>query len=362
MKGPLFSAGLFFLVCLTIFACGGGGNQPSTGTVALFATDDISDYKQVTATINNVKLIHTGSGRSCEVLAGPENIDIANLSDVLQLIDVKNCEAGPYNRIHLNFAKSVSLMDAGDVMGTCEFVSYKDKDSPGRNPKILQCGADNCTMDINGAVNVLASRYNKVALDFDLKEFEVMNFPDPACTVTMKVSPLNASGMDDKKRTGGYSECISGFVSDLDAENDTFTLTRGKLRLEVDYSGASYGGEAQPGIDSLLTFAQDKRLKVKVKAESIDISGGGVTASTVLVKAEGAVSDLDMINNTFTLSNQYKSFNIGVDYDRAAKGGRVEGDISQPDVQVETKLFGYADPWYLAHEVEVDDINMDTDD
>lgn len=362
MKKLFLSLGVVFLLWSIISSCGvgDGGAPSSTGTVALFATDDISDYKQVIATINNVELIHTGSGATCDVLAEPVNIDIANLSDILQLLDVKPCSPTSFNRIRLDFARNVSLIDATDTEGICEFVSFKD--TPGQIPKILQCAGSNCILDINGAVNVLPNLNNTLALDFDLKDFEVQNFPDPGCTVTMRVFPLNASEINGKKRAGGYKESVSGFVSSLDTVNDTFTLTKGSLQFSVDYSGAMFGGSPQPGIDDLLDLAEQKQIKVKVTTEFIDLSWMIITASTVFVKADGFVSNLDLNNHTFTLSNQLKAFSIGVDYSQAFAGGKVEGDISQADVQVKTKLFGYDGTWFLAHEVEVDNSGLNTDD
>jgi hypothetical protein len=57
------------------YSCGGGSGgdvvMPGTGTVALFLTDSIAEYQQVTATINTVQLIHTGSGAATRSLPVP---------------------------------------------------------------------------------------------------------------------------------------------------------------------------------------------------------------------------------------------------------------------------------------------------
>jgi hypothetical protein len=106
-------------------------------------------------------------------------------------------------------------------------------------------------------VNVLARKTEKLELDFDLKNFSVAGFGTPACQVTMKVSPLNASDMGRIS----HLEAITGLVSDLDTADKTFTLTRGHLSFSVLYSGIT--DLQQPGLDTLLR-AQDDRLSVRV--------------------------------------------------------------------------------------------------
>jgi len=117
---------------LMFYSCGSGNGRGSTasGTIALYATDDMSNYKQVIATINKVQVVNTGTGATCDVLTTPVTINIANLTDVLQILNVADCPAVPYNRVHIEFNKSVELMDAADTTATCSFVSYKDGPKP----------------------------------------------------------------------------------------------------------------------------------------------------------------------------------------------------------------------------------------
>jgi hypothetical protein len=176
---------ILFAVAILFHSCSGGGSgssggNTSSGTVALYATDDMSNQQQVIATINKVTILNTGSGASCDVLTAPTTINIADLSDVLQLLNVANCPAVPYNRLQIEFDKSVELMEQSGTQSSCSFTSYKDDSN---RPNVLQCNDTTCTLDINGAVNVLVNQYNNVALDFNLKDFDVDNFGTPSCSV-----------------------------------------------------------------------------------------------------------------------------------------------------------------------------------
>lgn len=338
MKRPIVFSVIMVAVAAFLYSCG-GGSAPSTGTVSLFAADDISGFEQVAAVINGVSLLNTGSGASCDLLVEPAAMDVAELSDEILLLNVADCPSRSYNRIRIVFKKSVTLTDATGTQ-TCEFVSYKD--SAGQ-PNVLNCTADGtCTLDVNGAVNVFANQNEKLALDFILKDFEVTGFPNPGCQVTMKVSPLNASGMMGKIQQG-YHEAVSGTISALDVTAKTFMLKRGSTRFVVDYSAV-----AQEGIDELLQFAQDKSLRVSVTATSID-AGSDVAASGIFVKAEGTVAGLGA--TTFTLQFGL-SDSITVDY----SGAVVEGASPLADgASVDVNLSGVNGTTYMASKVEVEE-------
>jgi hypothetical protein len=194
---------------MLLYSCGGGenGGTDRSGTIALYVTDDLSGYRQVNATINAVDLMNTGSGASCRVFTGPQTFAITELAAVMQLINVSSCPAVSYNRIRIEFAKGVELMDLAENKSSCMFTSYRDHQN---KPNALACGQDTCTLDINGAVNVLADQQNRLALDFDLKNFDVVNFGDlSTCSVTMKVSPLRAGDIDALRHPRGrHGPCL----------------------------------------------------------------------------------------------------------------------------------------------------------
>ena len=329
---------LFFSsLLLILIGCGGGGGGTTTesGTVALFVTDNLEDYDHVITTITGVEILHTGSGASCSILSEAVTLDIAELSSEFLLLDLTSCATGQFNRIRVEMSSTVELTLNEITDEECTFTSYKDNEN---KPNVLQCNGDTCSMEINGMVNVVVRQNTSLVLDFDLKEFEVENLGEPECTVTMKVEPLNANDIDDKKNKGN-KESIKGVISDLDSTNQTFTLTKNKNIFTVLYSDVN-----QEGIDDLLTFAQDNQLKTKVRCSAIDLTSNECTASEIYVQVEGTVSNLTA--STFKLT-----FNpeISVDYTNA----EVEGTLVD-SARTEVKLFGFDGTSYLAQEVEVE--------
>jgi hypothetical protein len=353
-----------------LYGCGSNDSDTSSGSgsgqVALYMTDDISDYKEVIATINDVKLLHTGSGSSCDILPdpdpGPVTLDITNLYQALQLISVVDCPDRSYNRLVVEFEKDVRLTDSSDTTATCSFTSYKEQ---GNSVNRLNCAGNNCTVQLTGAVNVLANQGNLIGLDLDLKEFEVE--PEPinplvSCSVTMKLSPMNSSDMDEKENNN-YRKKISGYLSDLDTTADSFTLAKGNKTFFINYSAVENGTNSQAGIDQLLTKAQADHLRARVNCSSLDLSNLTCISSGIDIKAKGTVSDHNGTDHLFKLNYTVGSDprSMNVDYSQAAAENEVEGTIDN-DVFVEVKLYGHAGAsHYLAREVEVEDEDEDID-
>ncbi|TNF55562.1 DUF4382 domain-containing protein [bacterium] len=327
---------ILLLVLITLTACGGGGGSTAaSGTVALFVTDNLEEFNQVTTTITGVKILHTGSGASCSILSDPVTLDIAELSSEFLLLDLTHCAAGQFNRIRVEMDRSVELTLNEITDEECTYTSYKDNEN---KPNVLQCSGDTCSMEINGMVNVTVNKSTSLVLDFDLKEFEVEAFGEPGCSVTMKVEPLNANDVDDKKNRGN-KESVKGIISDLNSKNKTFTLTKKGNIFTVLYIGVN-----QEGIDDLLLFAQDNQLKTKVRCSAIDLTNRECEATEIYVHVEGTVSDLTAATFALTFNPE-----ISVDY----SGAEVEGTLAD-DAEVEVKLFEYNGKSYRALEVEVE--------
>jgi hypothetical protein len=335
------------LMGFIFYACGGGGGDSTltSGSVALFATDDMSSHKQVITTIRKVQLVQQGKdGISCDLLSTPVSLDIANLSSTLHLLNVLNCPSGSYNKIHLEFDKAVKLMDQDDEIATCSFTSYKDILS---HSNLLTCDKAICSLDMNNAVNVIGNFDNKLALDFDLKEFEVSNFPSENCSVTTMVSPLNTSQIDYKKITG-YKEKISGFIVSLNTYANNFTISKGNKTFTVSYSRVS-----QNNIDQILQFAVNNNLAVKVESSDVDFNSSTCNASAVLIKVGGSISNLNFSNHTFTLTYQ-DSKTISVDFSSAFTNDRLKGQLSN-NMSVTAKLNSYDGKAYSAYQVTLTD-------
>jgi hypothetical protein len=337
-----------------LHACGGGNGDPTnSATVSAYVTDDLGDYDSVEFTINTVQLRHTG-GRTCEIIHEPLAIDAAELGhdQIVERVDTTMCEAGPYNRLHVELGEDVTLrrtINGQPTTDQCKFVSYYDDNSD--RPNRLSCANGVCSFDITGAINLVAQSHEHVALDADLKEFTV-DFATTPCEVTLKLSPLHA----DDKLSVGYRTSLSGYVSDLDETYDHFVLTVDGGTYTVQYAGVT----DQSGIDTLLGRAAADRLKTKVRCQTIDNgttpptctaqSVATQTLKTITVKAKGNVSALDSSLQTFTLG--YGGTTLLVNYTKATELGKLEGVLAD-DATAEVTLYGFDLDYFLAREVEV---------
>lgn len=348
--------GALIMITALLAACG-GSNTPGTpgthtSTVSAYVTDDLADYDSVELTLNTVQLVHTGSARHCEIITGPLAVDAAKLGqdEILEHVDTTVCEAGPYNRLHVELDENVILTRQAQT-DHCTFVSYYDDNSI--RPNRLACPNGTCALDITGAVNLIAGNHEHVALDVNLKEFTV-DFSTTPCEVTLKVSPLHAQGMDDKLASG-YRKSISGFVSALDT--NSFTLSENGHGFTVDYHLVT----DQLGLDELLTRAADDGLRTRVRCLSINDATSPPTCvaqsdatqplKAIAVKAEGTVSNLEPIANTLDLT--YDTTTLPVNYQEAVMRGEVKGTLAD-GVTAQATLYGF-DVEYLAREVEVEE-------
>lgn len=364
-----FRLAAILLIAGLLPACGGGGDggnggvkNGGTATVSAYVTDDLGGYDSVEMTLNTVQLRHTGSGRSCEIIKGPLTIDAAELGrdELLENVDTTVCEAGSYNRLHVELGEDVKLVhsvNGQDQVDNCKFVSYyTDNSLP---PNRLSCTNGICSLDINGAVNLIANSHEHVALDADLKAFTV-DYAQTPCEVTLKVSPLHAGGFDDKMKAG-YRKAISGLVSNLDPSFDTFRLTHNGRVYAVQYAGVI----DQPGIDTLLARAANDQLKTRVRCTELNegTTPPTCTASTVTTKSlkaitvrnEGTVSQLgvDTVTPTSFVLGYGNGKSMGVNYAEASTRGEVEGTLAD-GVTAEVKLYGFDLDYFLAREVEVE--------
>jgi hypothetical protein len=345
------------IAAASLYACGGGsgGGSASTTTVSAYVTDDLGGYDSVKLSLNSVQLRHT-SGRSCEIIGvQPAPINSAELGrdQLLDLVNTTTCEAGPYNRLYVEVDEDVTLQETATSQElACKFVSYFEGTFP--LPNRLACANGICSLNITGAVNLIAGNHQHVALDIDLKNFIVDTSKTP-CEVTLKVSPLHA----DEKLMLGYRKRISGAVSGLDPVTRSFTLTVAGSPYRVLYEGVN----DQPGLDTLLGRAATDGLRTTVLCQTINAgtTPPTCTAQTVLiqplkaitVKANGTVSALNAgATQTFTLGYGAGK-TLAVNYAKAAELGNVEGTLAN-DAVAEAKLYGFDADFFLAREVEVE--------
>ena len=342
------------LASVMLYACGGGdGGGASAGstTVLGYVTDDLGPYDSVVLTLNSVQLRHT-SGRSCEIIHGPLQIDAAELGrdQLVEHVDTTTCEAGPYNRLLVEIDDDVALrLTPASQPQACKFVSYYDDNS--NRPNRLACANGVCSLDVTGAVNLVAGNREHVALDADLKEFTVDTNVTP-CEVTLKVSPVHAGD----KLAAGYRTSLSGTVSGLDAAVDRFVLTVAGSPYTIQYAGVT----DQDGLDALLGRAATDQLRTTVRCQTLDTATAPPTCSAqtvatqplkaIAVTAKGTISALDPGAHTFTLG--YGSgTTLPVNYTEAVVLGKVDGTLANGAV-AEVRLYGFAAGFSLAREVK----------
>ena len=351
----LLSILVALLAAATLYACGSGGGGGSAGSTTVFGyiTDDLGGYESVNLTLNSAQLRHP-SGRSCEIIAGPLEFDAAVLGrdQIVEHVDTTTCEAGPYNRLYVELDENVTLQQtSGGTPQDCKFVSYYDDNSI--RPNRLACTNGICSLEITGAVNLIAGTRENVALDVDLKEFTVDTTPTP-CEVTLKVSPVHA----DNKLAAGYRTALSGTVSGLDAAIDRFTLTVKGNPYTVDYTGVT----DQDGLDALLERAATDQLRTTVRCQVIDTSTTPHTCiaqtvaaqplKAITVMAKGTISAWVEAAQTFTLGYGAGT-TLPVSYAKAAELGKVEGTLAENAV-AKVGLYGSDSTNFLARVVEVE--------
>jgi hypothetical protein len=356
-KSPTFRRAPAIVVIASLFlalSCGGGGTGSGSppvsgnGQVVLFISDNISFYKQVITNISGVRLVNSGTGNVCTVMDSPVTLDIANLTSSAHYVGLANCPAGRYNRIDIDFRKSVRLMDQLDAVSVCSYASYLD----GGQQRALTCdpATDICTASIrgsapDGSVLVQEGMYNDLGIDFDLKLFTVTDFGNSACAVAMTLSTISAADMNQSGRAHG----VTGALQDLDAVADTFLLVTSSASFTVNYSGIL--PSLQPNLDTLLSTAQTESFSVSVLTGDIDIETGTIAATRVSVNVAGTVSAIQSSPTwSFTLTPQTGKALAGSHKPPAeVQGAFING------TWVQVKFDGYDDVAgeYLAASVEV---------
>lgn len=346
MRKKIYFLSALISVVAVIYSCGGGGGGGTgTGKTALFITDDPADsFDAVKLKVTQVQVENTGTGDSCVLFnatnaPSPLPVNLADLNNVLLLLSKTNCKPESFNRLRIDFNQDV-IVGKGDTSSICQLTSFKQEGSS-NVPNVVHCdNMGNCFVEINGAVNVLTNQFNKIALDFVLKDSDVENFPNSNCTVTFKTSPINASEKE-------VPEAILGEISGLNVNTLTFTLTEGDETFSVDYSSVT-----QTGIDNLLGFAQSNNnldnLEVEVKCSTLDLTTNQCTASEIFVELEGTVQKLQD-NNTFDLKVD-ATHTITVNISTAKIIGTISNGV---DAEVTLNGFDSTNSAFIAAEVVV---------
>ena len=342
LLGAIFGSGLI------AYNCGSGGT--SGGTVALYITDDkLEGAQKVEVLIKEIRMENSGTGLSCTVFSPqtPYAIDLTDVQNTLQLLDTSNCPDGQYNRLVVVLQQSpVNVIYQGQAY-TCSLTSYDPEKDNSQvikpNRTVCDDSAGECVVEVTGAVNILANQTNEVALDFELKDSDINFDNNGNCTVAFKVSPLHADGLKTAKQN--KDEEIKGTVSDLDIDNNTFTLTtKAGMAFSVSYSNDSY--------DDILQLAEDKGLPVEVECQIFDLDNATCTAEEIELEVEGWALNVDTTNRTLTVDLDGDTSTTDDQIPVAlAQNGEWEGNIKDGSY-VEVKIVDFDGNNYIAEEVE----------
>src|SRR5512147_464555 len=223
------------------------GTNLDTGGTTTSGEDGRSIFSHMTATITRIEIFNKGNGASCTVLDEPSSLGIGDISNLMNFIAEANCPAASYNRVLIEFGKNFAVEDKEGKESSCTLTSFRGM---GNQPNVLQCSGSVCTIEINGAVNVLMKQRNNLSLNFDIKEFDVQGFgTSDACTVTLKTTPI-CSSQTTTETPAGLPESVTGLVSHVSPSDQTFNLTQGRKTFTVLYSEIS--SSQQPGLEDVL--------------------------------------------------------------------------------------------------------------
>ncbi len=353
LPGVLRTAALCSLLFLLPSCTADDKNDVTTsanGSVALYITDASSVYQQVNMSLSKVELINSGTRQTCELLPSYLNIDVARLAHLMELVGVADCPSGAYNRIHIEAKQEMHLSD-GTIYSSCRLAFIRDAagtvEPLSCDPVTGICSIDLATAVRRPAMDVLPDQVNQLAIDFALDDFLVADFGNPAtCTVTMKADALHLSEMIQRQD----QESMSGRVARLDTVARTFTLRSGHRPYTVDYSGISNAD--QPGIDQLLTIAQQERFKISVRTDHVDIENLLLRATAITLKVEGTLSGLDALNKTFVVTFRPPANSLAIDY--AAPAVVIGTLADQEKIEVIVSAYDVVNDRYQASIVTLD--------
>ena len=312
-RSKLCQLGLFVLLVLSLFGCGGGGGTLS-GVFNLFITDDASaQYSGVWVKLYKAQLMGDG-GKSVVLFSSPEGVtvNLRQLNDGASkflLLAPGTVPDGTYNKVQFEVNKTVNLTAMGSgVASTATF------------PNALDNPAGNSLLTANLSPNIVMPGASKVVIDFDLHNWNVVNG-----VITPVLRHHDGTGLQDGSRHERFS--YRGIIGNLagTAPLQTFDLalkTGGVMHVTTDDTTDIVGQGDNAGLvggrDAEILGVFDPTAN-SVKANIIHYVSANETSD--LAKASGKGSNADATAGTFDLAPKYtkgfapKGDHIGVTTD-----------------------------------------------
>lgn len=217
--------GLFVLLLLSLFGCGGAGGSLSS-VFNLFITDDAStQYSGVWVKLYKAELKGDGD-KSVVLFNSPEGVtvNLRQLNDgaaKFLLLAPGTVPDGTYNKVQFEVNKTVNLVAVGS--GTASTALF---------PNALDNTAGNSVLTANLSPNIVMPGASKVVIDFDLKHWDVVNG-----VITPILKHHDGAGLEDGSRHERFE--YHGLIGSLTGATPNyafdFTLkTGGTIHVTTD--------------------------------------------------------------------------------------------------------------------------------
>ncbi len=180
----LFCAATFFASCHNDASDGTGQSGGSFGPVTVAITDAASDQiASFIVEVSNIRLVNT-AGVETTVLAAPVQVDLAQLTDLSQLVASANVPAGLYTEVRI----TVDLFGADlHLAGNSASASIVDATGAAANGSIL------LSVQLDTPISVAVNTHQLLELDFDLDQSITVDFPGNSVTLepafVLRVNP-----------------------------------------------------------------------------------------------------------------------------------------------------------------------------
>ena len=296
-RTKLCQVGLFVLLLLSLFGCGGGGGSLSNA-FNLFITDDAStQYSGVWVKLYKAQLQGDG-GKSVTLFESTEGVtvNLRQLNDGASkflLLAPGTVPDGTYNKVQFEVNKTVNLVAVGT--GAASTANF---------PDALNNPVGNSLLTANLSPSVVMPGASKVVIDFDLKNWNVLNG-----VISPVLKHHDGTGLQDGSRHERfeYVGMIGALSGTAPAQTFDLTLkTGGTVHVVTDDTTDIVGQGDNTGLQSgraAEVYGVFDPTASSVKANIIHYVA--VNEASDLAKAAGLGSNADANGGTFDLSPKY---------------------------------------------------------
>jgi uncharacterized protein YdeI (BOF family) len=349
---------------IAIIGSGGGSSSknpptvvPSTGTVSVFATDNLSDdYSAVWIKLKKITAIDT-TGKTIELFKNDsgEVINLKQLNGVGRLINTKSVPVATYNDFDVTLANDVKLIPTagGEINAT------------------LSATSSDGVIELKGELVVAAGQVTGFALDFDLKQFTYDAGTNRVVPVVLFKGPKEVIDLPViYAKVEGKIISITNtqqFMMRLEDGGPTITVALNDKTRILKESGGIAGPGALSAGQEVDVFGGYNPVNISMGADTVIIDdddsntgGGGGSGVIGLAEVEGRVQSWDGVDQ-LTMSLSESDFYVPngiLTVINISNATFTEGNVDQLQIGVEVEIKGTWDGSQMtAKYVEIDDDN-----